>query len=99
MSSAGWPSRFPPSVVPGVRPRADVIAREHHLHPDPYQRHRNQRLPAEPHDLVIAVAREGGPEPQEHEKEQEDFQRQPEKARLAEEGGADARPPLPRREP
>src|SRR5579885_25936 len=99
MSSVGWPSPSPPSVVPGPRPGADVIRREHHLDADPYQRHGNERLPAEPHDLVIAVARESGPQPQKYEEKEEDLQSEPEKARLAEDRGADARPSLPGREP
>src|SRR6185437_3413961 len=99
MSSVDWTSHSPPSVVPGPGPRADVIVREHHLDADPYQRHGDQSLPAEPHDLVVAVARERRPQPKEKEQEREDLQSQPEEARLAEDRGADAGPSLPRRQP
>src|SRR6185437_6213719 len=89
----------PGLLEPGPGPGADVIVREYHLHPDPDQCHGNQRLPAEPHDLVIAVAREGGPEPEEHEQEDEDLQAQPEEARCPEDRVPDARPALPGRQP
>ena len=35
-------------------------------HHDPDQRQRDEHLPAQAHDLVVAVAREGGAEPEEH---------------------------------
>src|SRR5215470_19607354 len=76
-------------VIPGPRPRPDAIERQHHLDPDPHQRHGNQRLPAEPHDLVIAVAREGGAEPEEQKHDQKNLDQEPPEARLPEEGVAD----------
>src|SRR5215472_15948066 len=80
---------FQSLVIPGPRPRPDAVERQHHLDSDPHQRHGDQRLPAEPHDLVVAVAREGGAEPEEEEQEYEDLEAEPEEARLPEEGIAD----------
>src|SRR5256885_10196136 len=52
------------------------------LHPDgdhhqPDDRERYEHLPAEPHDLVVAVARERRPEPQEQRHHEEDLGEQP----------------------
>src|SRR5947209_14994766 len=52
------------------------------LHPDrdhdqPHDRKRYEHLPAEPHDLVVAVARERRPEPQDQRHHDEDLGEQP----------------------
>ena len=47
--------------------------RQHAFDRDPDDGHRNEHLPAQPHDLVVAVAREGGAEPEETEQEDEIF--------------------------
>ena len=58
-------------------PGTDLEVDHHALDHDPHQRDGNQHLPAEAHDLVVAVAREGGAQPQEQEQEEEDLQEQP----------------------
>ena len=71
-SMAGLPS------VEQVRP-----ARLHHRaeEDDPDQRDRDEHLPAEAHDLVVAVARERRADPQEDEQHARDiFDEQPEEA-------------------
>src|SRR5690606_25854452 len=52
------------------------------LHPDrdhdqPDQRHRNEDLPAKPHDLVVPIARERGAEPDEQRDDEEGLEEQP----------------------
>src|SRR5882762_5367103 len=69
------------------------------LHPDgdhhqPYDGERYEHLPAEPHDLVVAVARERRPEPQEQRHHEEDLGEQPRERRdRAQERGIDGRRP------
>src|SRR4051812_24973535 len=50
-------------------------------HHDPYERDRNEHFPAEPHDLVVAVARECGAEPDEARYHQENLEEEPPGAR------------------
>src|SRR5688572_26098762 len=64
---------------------------ERRLHPraedeDPHQRHRNEYLPAETHDLVVAVARKGGAEPQERRDDEEELDEKPARMRSPEDG-------------
>src|ERR1039457_6002390 len=54
--------RLPGLPVPG----ADLQADHDRFDRDPDQRHRDQYLPTEPHDLVIAVAWKGRAQPEEH---------------------------------
>ncbi len=61
---------------------------------NPDNGHGDQHLPAQPHDLVIAVAREGGAEPQEQKQEQKRLQRQPAEAGRRQDGMAQHRPAL-----
>src|SRR5439155_1523891 len=82
-----------------VRPGSHPVGRKHHLHADPHQRHGDQRLPSEAHDLVVAVAGERGPEPQEQEQQYENLEAEPAEARVRERRGADAWIPLKRRQP
>src|SRR5579863_3069943 len=72
-------------------PGAEVIPAHQGFHRDPHQGHRNEKLPAQAHDLVVAVAREGGAKPQEQEQQREYLDEQPQEARLSEEGGAQPR--------
>ena len=65
---------------------------------EPDQRHGNQRLPAEAHDLVVAVARKGRPQPQEHEHRHQGLQSEPEEARLGE-PRSPGQPAVERRQP
>src|SRR5580765_259163 len=74
------------SVEPGTRPRTHAVDQHQHFHADPDEGHRNEGLPAQPHDLVVAVAWEGGTEPQEQEYEAEHLQEQPQETRVPEEG-------------
>src|SRR5690348_5341423 len=53
-------------------------------HETPCDRNRNEHLPAQPHDLVVAVAREGRAQPQQRRREYEELQEQPPPARLRE---------------
>src|SRR5688500_14311469 len=64
-------------VFMSFRPRSELVQLEHAFDRDPHQRHRNEHLPAEAHDLVIAIARERGAEPQEAEQEERDLDEQP----------------------
>ena len=47
----------------------------------PEQRQRQEHLPAEPHQLVVAVAREGAAHPEEDEQAEADLQDEPDRAR------------------
>src|SRR3989442_6249114 len=73
------------------------------LHPDgdhdqPYDRERYEYLPSEPHDLVVAVARERRPEPQEQRHHEEDLGEQPRERRgFVEERPIHRRPPAPQK--
>jgi hypothetical protein len=53
------------------------VGHEHASTSDPDERDGDQHLPAQPHDLVVAIARERGAEPQEQEQEEEQLDRQP----------------------
>src|SRR5439155_21245526 len=44
---------------------------------DPHQRHWNEYFPAEPHDLVVAIAGKRGADPQEDEQHRADLDEQP----------------------
>src|SRR5258708_33740106 len=60
------------------------IPRRPHPHGDhdqPHDRERYEYLPAQPHDLVVAVARERRPEPQEQGNHEEDLAEQPRERR------------------
>src|SRR5271166_532909 len=46
----------------------------------PQQRKRQKYLPAQPHELIVAVAREGRADPKEDEQAEADLQDEPEKA-------------------
>src|SRR5690606_41359651 len=48
---------------------------------DPEQRDRQEHLTAQPHQLVVAVARHGGAYPDEHEQQNEYLQAEPDDAR------------------
>ena len=58
-------------VMLTTAPRPDLEVHHHAFDHDPDDGHRNQDLPAETHDLVVAVARERGAEPEEQEQEEE----------------------------
>src|SRR5258708_22750393 len=62
-----------PYVPRRLHPRGD--------HDEPHDRERYEYLPAEPHDLVVAVARERRPEPQEQRHHEEDLGEQPRERR------------------
>src|SRR5688500_16921778 len=70
-------------VFMSARPGTDFVPLENAFHRDPHERHRDEDLPAEPHDLIVAVARERGAEPQEAEQEERDLEEQPDEARRA----------------
>src|SRR5882724_12193025 len=74
-----------------MTPWADRKVRHHALYADPHERHRDQDLPAETHDLVIAVARKSRPEPEEKEQRAENLEPEPEEAWRPENRSADAR--------
>src|SRR5438128_6098400 len=61
-----------PDVVGGLHPRAD--------HHEPHERHRDEDLPAQAHDLVVTVARERRTHPQEHRHDHEGLDAQPDPA-------------------
>src|SRR5690349_12814170 len=63
--------------VPDVPGRLDPQAHDD----EPDQGDRDEDLPAQPHDLVVAVARERGAHPQEHGDDDEDLDREPDPAR------------------
>src|SRR5688500_15493594 len=69
------PSSFPPDPQRGLHPDPE--------HDDPYQRHRYEDFPAEPHDLVVAVARERRAKPQEARDDEEELEEQPRRVRRA----------------
>src|SRR5690348_13054620 len=69
----------------GPVPRSDSEVGHQALDGEPYQGHRDEHLPAEPHDLVVAVARERCAEPEEEEERDEDLEGEPAEARLREE--------------
>src|SRR5688500_19540324 len=58
---------------------------------DPHQRHRDEHLPSEAHDLVVAVARKRRAEPEETEQEEADLDREPVQPGLSEKRLADYR--------
>src|SRR5476651_1079531 len=58
-------------------PWTNAIPGQYALDPYPQDCDRNQHLPAQAHDLVVAVARKRGAQPQEHAQQQEDLQQQP----------------------
>src|SRR6266446_7794939 len=62
------------SISLPYRPRRLHPHRDHH---QPHERRRDEHLPAEAHDLVVAVARERRPEPQEQRHHEEDLGEQP----------------------
>src|SRR3984885_8058366 len=82
-------------------PRSYVEIEEDSLDGEPHQRDRNQRLPAEAHDLIVPIAREGGAQPQEREHRKQGLQAEPEESRLREQRirGHEPRPAVERREP
>src|SRR5262245_3127635 len=53
---------------------------------EPQQRGRQEHLPAEAHQLIVAVARQRRPSPKEDEKDKTDFQDEPERPRDQGEG-------------
>ena len=77
-------------------PGPDLEVRHDALHDDPHERDRDQHLPAEAHDLVVAVARERGAEPEEQEQHAEDLEGEPEEARRRESVSACRRADSPR---
>src|SRR4051812_30694242 len=58
-------------------PVRDGLHHEHRHHHDPHQGQGDEDLPAEPHDLVIAVARERRANPEEGEHEERDLGEEP----------------------
>src|SRR3546814_1235680 len=54
-----------------------AVIRHQRRHRDPRDAQRNEHLPAQPHDLVVAVARERGAEPDEAAGEEADLREQP----------------------
>src|SRR4029453_19617688 len=61
-------------LFPDVPGRHDPEAHDH----EPDQRHRDEDLPAQAHDLVVAETRESGAGPEEHGREHEGLDEQPE---------------------
>ncbi len=66
---------------PWGSPGTDVVTEHGRLDRDPHQRDRNQDLPTQAHDLVVAIAREGGSQPQEDAQQQENLDDQPVRSR------------------
>src|SRR5258708_14556251 len=81
-----------PYVPRRLHPRGD--------HDEPHDRERYEYLPAEPHDLVVAVARERRPEPQEQRHHEEDLGEQPRERRdcVDERGTYGHSPPAPKQD-
>src|SRR5690606_8562897 len=71
-------------LLPSRRPWAHLERRHHALDGDPDDRHGNEHLPAEPHDLGGAIARERRSHPQEDEAEQRHLEPEPDHARCSE---------------
>src|SRR5271155_2071277 len=65
---------------PSAAPRSNLKPSKSFLDRDPHQGDRNQHLPAEPHDLIVAVARKRGSQPQEYAQQEEHLQHQPVRA-------------------
>src|ERR1700689_955847 len=66
-----------------IRPPGTDVGVDHDsLDREPDERHRNQRLPAQTHDLIVSIAREGRAQPQEGEHGRQGLQAEPEEARL-----------------
>src|SRR5687767_1389713 len=64
-------------LAPSGCPGSDLVDHEHAEHDQPHQRHRDEHLPAQAHDLVVAIPWERGAEPQETKQEEGDLDRQP----------------------
>src|SRR6185437_10244942 len=65
-------------VMPISMPyRHHVEIPEDARHENPHDRDRDEHLPAEPHDLVVAVTREGRAQPDQRRREHEELQDQP----------------------
>src|SRR5580692_9624565 len=92
---SNWLMVYASRSVPG----ADVSPGQDPLDENPDDGHRDQHLPAQPHDLVIAIAGKGGAEPQEQEQEQESLEEQPAEARGRQDGGPQHRPAVKRTQP
>src|SRR5262245_3702336 len=67
------------------RPRPDTQRGERAFDRDPDDRHGDEHLPPETHDLIVAVARESAAKPQEAEAEERHLRREPAEARRREE--------------
>ena len=80
-------------------PRAHVGICHDALDHEPDQRHRNQHLPAQAHDLIVAIAREGRAQPEKAEHRHESLQPEPEKARVPRARTDRRQPAVERREP
>src|ERR1700712_421898 len=78
------------SSVEQVSPRRLHHRREED---DPDEGDRDEDLPAQPHDLVVPIAREGCANPQEDEQDRADLAEQPDEAPQA--GAGNARPYRP----
>src|SRR5687767_8534704 len=63
-------------LLPDVPGRLDPQPHHH----QPHQRDRDEDLPAQTHDLVVAEAREGGTHPEEQRADDEDLDAQPDPA-------------------
>src|SRR5690606_20802966 len=68
----------PPSLEPVSEPGEEP---GHAYHADPYQRHRDEHLPAQAHDLVVAIARKRRPEPQEEKSDERKLDAEPDDRR------------------
>src|SRR5207342_751260 len=64
-------------VISSLPRREHVVVHQQRRHEDPGDGDGNEDLPAQPHDLVVAVAREGRTEPDEATGEEADLQQQP----------------------
>src|SRR5690606_108461 len=64
-----------------LEPRAHARQDESGLDDQPDQRDRDQHLPAQPHDLIVAIAREGRSDPEVAELEEADLQAEPDDTR------------------
>src|SRR5580692_3179494 len=71
-------------------PRADSPPSHQPLDSDPHERHRDEHLPSEAHDLVVAIAWKCGTEPQKKAQQHENLQHQPVAAWRAQARVADA---------
>src|SRR5487761_1037558 len=77
------------------KPRRDLQHYGQALQHQPQDGDGDKYLPAEPHDLIVAVTRERGPKPQEGVQKYADFEGKPDKAGPGEEAQGGTRQPTP----